>query len=201
MFFLKKIHSFKLRSLHNCPLYFIKPFHDIKEDSLDKKFMKWDETLLLVSESSCWQFFKRQLKICRKDDSTKVRMTVKCLLCGDHIQIRNILFMYVHLYEYHVYNFVQSMFLLEASMDLPNCDFSSSTMHMCYYHNVPCNLNEVLRITVISHCIATLRVQEKFKVLSYQLITERSELFSSNTDMNNLILKIRELIPEFPLLA
>ena len=179
----------------------MKPFHDVEEDSLDKKFMKWDETLLLVSESSCWQFFERQLKICCKDESTEVRMTVKCLLCGDHIQIRNILFMYVHLYEYHVHNFVQSMFLLEASMDLPNCDFSSGTMHLCYYRNVPCNLNEVLRITVISHCIATLRVQEKFKVLAYQLIAERSELFSSNTDMNNLILKIRELIPEFPLLA
>ena len=145
--------------------------------------------------------FERQLKICRKDDSTEVKMTVKCLLCGDHIQIRNILFMYVHLYEYDVHNFVQSMFLLEASMDLPNCNFSFGTMHMCYYHNVPCDLNEVLRITVISHSIATLRVQEKFKVLAYQLIAERSELFSSNTDMNNLILKIRELIPEFPLLA
>ena len=100
-----------------------------------------------------------------------------------------------------MHNSVQSMFLLEASMDLPSCDFSSGTMHLCYYRNVPCNLNEVMRITVISHCIATLRVQEKFKVLAYQLIAERSELFSSNTDMNNLILKISELIPEFPLLA
>ena len=98
--------------------------------------MKQDETLLLVSESSYWQFFERQLKICRKDESTEVRMNVKCLLCGDHIQIRNILFMYVHLYECHVHNFVQSMFLLEASMDLPNCDFSSGTMHLCYYRNV-----------------------------------------------------------------
>ena len=113
-----------------CPFYFMKPFHDVEEDSLDKKFMKRDKTLLLVSESSCWQFFKRKLKICCKDESTEVRMTVKCLLYGDHIQIRNILLMYVHLYEYHVHNFVQSMFLLEASMDLPNCDFSSGTMHL-----------------------------------------------------------------------
>ena len=151
--------------------------------------MRWDEIVLLVSESSCWQFFKRQLKICRKDESTEVRITVKCLLCGDHIQLRNILFVYVHLYEYHVHNFVQFMFLLQGNMSLPNCEFSSSTMHLCYYHNVLCDLYEVLRITVISHFIETLRVQEKFKVLAYQLIAERSESFSSMTDMNNLIFK------------
>ena len=161
--------------------------------------MRQDSTTCIIKQLLA--IFRKTTEICRKDESTEVRLTVKCLLCGDHIQIRNILFMYVHLYEYHVHNFVQSMFLLEASMDLPNCDFSSGTMHLCYYHNVPCNLNEVLRITVISHCIATLRVQEKFKVLAYQLIAERSELFSSNTDMNNLILKIRELIPKFPLIA
>ena len=109
--------------------------------------------------------------------------------------------MYVHLYEYHVHNFVQSMFLLQGNMSLPNCEFSSSTMHMCYYHQVPCDLNEVLRITVMSHCIAILRVPEKLKVSAYQLIEERSELFSSMTDMNNLILKLRDLIPDFPLIV
>ena len=49
-------------------------------------------------------------------------------------------------------------------MSLPNCKFISSAMHMCYYHQVPCDLNEVLRITVISHCIATLRVPERLKI-------------------------------------
>ena len=158
--------------------------------------MTWDEITLLVSESSCCEYFDRRLKIIQKDEQTEVITTVKCLLCADQLQVKSIMFMYLHLYQYHIHKFVQSMFILRRDVNLPMCTLGCRP-HVCYYRNVPCNLNEVFRITVISHCIATARVPAQLKTLANKFLHECSQLFSSNTDVRPILLKIKELIPDF----
>ena len=69
--------------------------------------------------------------------------------------------------------------------------------HICYYNSVPCNLNEIFIITVISHCIATARVPKQIKTLANEFLHERSQLFSSNTDVMPILNKFKELIPDF----
>ena len=64
-------------------------------------------------------------------------------------------------------------------------------------YSVPCDLNEVFRITVISHCIATARVPKQLKTLANKFIHECSQLFSSKTDVRPILNKIKELIPDF----
>ena len=119
--------------------------------------MTWDEITLLVSESSCYEFFDRRLNIIQKHDETEVITTVKCLLCSEELKVKSIMFMYLHLYQYHIHRFVQAMFILRKDVNLPMCTLGCIP-HVCYYKSVPCNLNEVFRITVISHCIAAARV-------------------------------------------
>ena len=174
----------------------LKAVHQVPEDSVDKKFMTREAITLLVSESSCCDFFDRRLNIIRKHNVTEVITTVKCLLCSEELKVKNITFMYLHLYQYHIHSFVQAMFILSKDVNLPMCTLGY-TPHVCYYNSVPCDLNEVFRITVISHCIATARVPKELKTLANEFLRERSQLFSSNTDVRPILNKIKELIPDF----
>ena len=158
--------------------------------------MTQDEIKLLVSESSCCEFFDRRLNIIWKHDETEVITTVKCLLCSEELKVKGIMFMYLHLYQYHIHRFVQAMFILRKDVNLPMC-MSGCMPHVCYYKSVPCDLNEVFRITVISHCIATARVPIQLKTLANEFLHECSQLFSSNSDVRPILNKIKELIPDF----
>ena len=174
----------------------LKAVHQVPEDSVDKKFMTREVITLLVSESSCCDFFDRRLSIIWKHNETEVITTVKCLLCSEELKVKNITFMYLHLYQYHIHSFVQAMFILSKDVNLPMCTLGYMP-HVCYYNSVPCDLNEVFRITVISHCIATARVPKELKTLANEFLLERSQLFSSNTDVRPILNKIKELIPDF----
>ena len=158
--------------------------------------MTQEAITLQVSESSCCVFFDRRLSIIWKHDKTEVITTVKCLLCSEELKVKHIMFMYVHLYEYHIHSFVQVMFILSKDVNLPKYTLGCMP-HICYYNSVPCDLNEVFRITVISHCIATARVPKQLKTFANKFLHEHSQLFSSNADVMPILNKIKELIPDF----
>ena len=152
--------------------------------------MTWNEITLLISESSCCEYFNRRLKIIQKDEHTEVITTVKCLLCPHQLTVKSIMFMYLHLYQYHIHKFVWAMFILRRDVNLPICT-SGCRPQICYYRNVPCDLNEVFRITVISHCIATARVPIQLKTLANEFLHECSQLFASNNNVRPILKKIR----------
>ena len=158
--------------------------------------MTQNEITLLISKSSCCEYFDRRLKIIWKDEHTEVITTVKCLLCPHQLTVKSIMFMYLHLYQYHIHEFVQAMFILRRDVNLAICT-SGFRPKMCYYKNVPCDLNEVFRITVISHCTATARVPFQLKTLANEFLHEHSQLFASNNHVRPILMKIKELIPDF----
>ena len=152
--------------------------------------MTQDEITLLVSESSCCEYFNRRLKIIQKDEHTEVITTVKCLLCPHQLTVKSIMFMYLYLYQYHIHEFVQAMFILRSNVNLPICMLGCRPQ-ICYYRNVPYDSNEVFRITVISHCIATARVPIQLKTLANEFLHECSQLFASNNNVRPILKKIR----------
>ena len=68
--------------------------------------MTQDEITLLISESSCCEYFNRRLKIIQKDEHTEVITTVKCVLGPHQLTVKSIMFMYLYLYQFHIHGFV-----------------------------------------------------------------------------------------------
>ena len=64
----------------------------------------------------------------------------------------------------------------------------------------PLDIKEVFHITVISHCINTVRVPDCLREIVHDFKKRRSGLFDLNQDVNNVLMKVRTIIPDVQLL-
>ena len=132
----------------------------------------------------------------RVEGNDSILLDISCDLCGYVLRHKHLVSMYAHLYQAHLHSFVCSMLLVPGGNSLPNCVQAATTMHACYYDNAPLNLNEVARIMHISHCIATAHVPSNMHEVILQFFIKRSDLYASNNDFEQILTRVKSLLPD-----